>query len=94
MGLLIYLINMGFDIYTVIIILQIAISWLVVFEVINTGNPQAQRLMTLLEKATDPVYKPLRKYVPPIGGIDITPIIVLLGLGFLRSLIIGLLVAI
>ncbi|MBL4804532.1 MAG: YggT family protein [Alphaproteobacteria bacterium] len=84
MGALIFLINLAFDIYMIIIILQVAISWLIVFDVINTNNEQAQNLIKLLKKATDPVYKPLRKYIPPIGGIDITPIIVLLGLSVVR----------
>ncbi len=89
MHLLAYIINLAVDIYTIIIIVQVAISWLIAFEVVNAGNQQAQNLIALLKKATDPVYKPLRKYVPPIGGIDLTPIIVIMGLSFLRSVIIG-----
>ncbi len=89
MGLLAYLFNLAIDVYIVIIILQVAISWLIVFEIINASNPQAQNLISLLKRATDPVYKPLQKYVPPIGGVDITPIIVILGLQLLRSLVLG-----
>ncbi len=93
MGPLIFLINLAFDVYMVIIILQVAISWLITFDVINTANEQAQNLIKLLKKATDPVYKPLRKYIPPIGGIDITPIIVLLGLSIVRYYVIGFLIS-
>ena len=92
MGLLIYLISLAFDIYMGIIVLQVAVNWLIIFEVINANNAQAQNLINLLRKATDPVYKPLRKYIPPIGGIDITPIIVILGLSLLRSMIVGALI--
>jgi YggT family protein len=92
MGTLVYLISLAFDIYIGIIIVQVAISWLMIFDIINANNPQAQNLVALLKRATDPVYKPLQKYVPPIGGIDITPIIVILGLQLLKSMIIGLLV--
>ncbi|MEZ5919255.1 MAG: YggT family protein [Alphaproteobacteria bacterium] len=45
----------------------------VIFGVINLNHPQAQNLMGLIKKLTDPVYKPVQKYIPPIGGIDITP---------------------
>lgn len=89
MGLLAYLLNLAIDIYIIIIILQVAVSWLIVFEVINDSNQQAQNLVSLLKRATDPVYKPLQKYIPPIGGIDITPIIVILGLQLLRALVMG-----
>ncbi len=79
MGLLIFIIGVAYNIFVGIIILQVAINWLIIFDVINTRNEQAQNLIKLLKKVTDPIYTPLRKYIPPIGGIDITPIVVLLG---------------
>ena len=91
MGLLVTIIHYAVEIYIWIIIAQVAISWLIAFDVINAGNAQAQNLIQLLKKATDPIYKPLRKYVPPIGGIDLTPIIVIIGLSLLRHLAISLL---
>lgn len=65
------------DLYVYVIIASVAVSWLLVFEVINIRNPQAANLVRLLDRVTEPVYRPLRRYIPPIGGIDITPIIVL-----------------
>ena len=91
MALILFLFSSAIDIYIGIIIVQVAVSWLINFEVINAGSPQAKNLIRLLQKATDPVYKPLRKYIPPIGGIDITPIIVILGLNLFRGLIFGIL---
>lgn len=75
------------DVYFYIIIASVIISWLIAFEVINVKNPQAQNLINLLNKLTEPVYKPLRKFIPPIGGIDITPIIVIFGIFLLQNLI-------
>lgn len=75
------------QVYFYIIIIQVVVSWLVAFEVINTRSPQAANFMRLLEKVTDPIYRPLRKYIPPIGGIDITPIIVIFGIFLLQNLI-------
>ena len=89
MGLLVYLLNLAIDIYIIIIIVQVAVSWLINFEVINAENEKAKNLIALLKRATDPVYTPLRKYIPPIGGIDLTPIVVILGLNLIRAVIFG-----
>ncbi len=78
------------DVYFWIIITSVVMSWLIAFEVINTRNPQANNLLGLLEKATEPVYRPLRKYIPAIGGIDITPIIVIFGIYLAKDLVVWL----
>ncbi len=75
------------NIYFYIIVIEVVVSWLLVFEVINVRNPQAQNLVRLLRKLTDPVMVPIRKYVPPIGGIDISPIIVIFLIFVLQNLI-------
>lgn len=75
------------DIYFWIIIISVVVSWLVAFEVINARNPQARNALRLLEKATEPVYRPLRKFIPSIGGIDITPIVVIIGIELLKHLV-------
>ncbi len=85
MGTLVGLIDLGLQIYVWIIIIQVALSWLIVFDVVNASSKKAQNLIHLLKKATDPVYKPLKKYIPAIGGIDITPLIVIIGIQFLRT---------
>lgn len=80
MSLLVYLINLAVNIYVTIIVVQVAVSWLISFEVINVNNEKAKNLVDLLKRATDPVYKPVQKFVPPIGGIDLTPLVVIVGL--------------
>lgn len=75
------------QVYFWVIIVSVVASWLIAFEVINTRNPQAANLMRLLEKLTEPVYRPLRKFIPAIGGIDITPIIILFALQLLQNAI-------
>ncbi len=92
MSLLLYLISIAINIYILIIILQVAISWLIAFEVINTDNQAAKNLIRALKKATDPVYKPIRKYIPPVGGIDLTPLIVIILLQIFEQLLMGALV--
>ncbi len=80
-------ISMLIQLYIFIVIVQVAVSWLVMFKVIDIENPQARNLVALLQKATDPVMKPVQKYIPPIAGIDITPIVVIIGLQLLNSLV-------
>lgn len=72
-----------------IIIVQVVLSWLITFEVINIRNPQAANFVRLVDRITAPVYKPLRKLIPPIAGIDITPIILIFGIYLLKSLVVS-----
>ena len=89
MGPIFGLINLAITLYIWIILIQVLISWLIVFEVINVKNAKAQSLIALLKKATDPVFKPLQKIIPNIGGIDITPIVVILGLSLIQRALYG-----
>lgn len=75
------------DICFWIIIIQVVLSWLIMFEVINIRNPQAANFVRLIDRITAPVFAPLRKVVPPIAGIDITPIIVIFAIYLLKSLV-------
>ena len=72
-----------------IIIIQVVLSWLITFEVINIRNPQAANFVRLIDRITAPVYKPLRKLIPPIAGIDITPIIIIFAIYLLKSLVVS-----
>ena len=81
------IISLCIQIYIFIIILHIAVSWLIIFKVIDIENPQARNLVALLERATDPVMKPVQKYIPPIGGIDLTPVVVIIGLQIINHLV-------
>lgn len=92
MGAIGELILLALQIYVWIIIASAVVSWLIAFQVINTGNEQAANLVRLLEKLTEPVYRPIRRYIPPIGGIDITPIIVIFGIFILERIVIRLMI--
>src|ERR1035437_7109801 len=77
MGVLVEFLLIALDIYIYIVIASAMVSWLIAFEVINIKNEQAANLVALLTRLTEPVYRPLRKYIPPLGGVDVTPIIVI-----------------
>jgi YggT family protein len=85
------LIHTIMNIYVLIIILEVALSWLIALEIVNGNNEAAQKLSALLSRFTEPAYKHLRKYIPPIGGIDISPLILILGVQLIGGLIVSLL---
>lgn len=85
-----YLINL----YIFVIIIHVCVTWLVAFRVLDAGNEQTRNLISLLQRATDPVIKPVQKYVPPIGGIDLSPIVVIVGLQLLVHLLMRLFLAV
>ena len=74
---------------TIIIIGQAILSWLVAFNVINTHNDFVRSLLYALDRLTDPLYRPIRRILPDFGGIDFSPMVVLLILFALRTLLGG-----
>jgi YggT family protein len=73
------------DIYLWVIIATVVLSWLLVFNVINGNNIWVYRLRFVLDRLTTPVYRQLRRFVPPIGGIDLTPMIVIFAIYLLQN---------
>jgi YggT family protein len=88
---LIYLINALFSLYFWIIVASVVLSWLVGFNVINPYNPAVRAIQTFCYRATEPVLAPIRRILPDLGGLDISPVILLIGLEFARILIVNLL---
>jgi len=61
-----------------IIIVQVILSWLVAFNVINTHNDFVRSFFHALDRITAPLYRPIRKILPDFGGLDFSPIVVIL----------------
>jgi YggT family protein len=68
----------------IVIFVQVVISWLVVFNVINTHNDFVRNFLRALDVITEPLYRPIRKILPDFGGIDFSPLVVLLAIQALR----------
>jgi YggT family protein len=68
------------------IILSAIFSWLFAFDVINRRNRFVSQLADMLDRITAPILEPFRRIIPPLGGIDISPIVVLLLINFLKIL--------
>ena len=66
------------DIYSAIIIASAIMSWLVAFGVINVRNQVIRVIVDLLYRVTEPVLRPIRRFLPNLGGIDISPVVALL----------------
>ena len=60
------------------IIAQAVMSWLIAFNVINTHNDFVRQLWTVLDRITEPLYRPFRRIMPDFGGLDLTPMLVLI----------------
>ena len=67
------------------IIISAILSWLVAFDVINLRNPMVYNIARFLDAVTRPILRPVQRIIPPIGGVDISPIIVLLVIQAFRS---------
>ncbi|NML75787.1 YggT family protein [Rhizobium sp. S-51] len=78
-------IDLALNLYTWVLIASAIFSWLYAFNVINSSNRFVNSLGTFLYNVTEPVLRPLRRILPDLGGIDISPIVVLLIIFFVRS---------
>jgi YggT family protein len=84
------IIDMILQVLVWVIIAQVIISWLVAFNVINTQSNFVRTVLDVLERLTAPLYRPIRKILPDFGGIDFSPIILILAIQILRKLNAGL----
>jgi YggT family protein len=80
------IIDMILQVLVWVIIAQIIISWLVAFNVINTQSNFVRTLLDALDRLTAPLYRPIRKIMPDFGGIDFSPIVLILAIQILRKL--------
>jgi YggT family protein len=72
-----------------VIVIQAILSWLVVFNVINTHNDFVRSFLHALDRITAPLYRPIRRILPDFGGLDFSPVVILLLIYVLRILLAG-----
>ncbi len=80
------IIDMILQILVWVIIIQVILSWLVAFNVINTSSNFVRTVVEGLDRVTAPLYRPIRKIMPDFGGIDLSPIVLILAIQILRKL--------
>ncbi|WP_292054773.1 MULTISPECIES: YggT family protein [unclassified Brevundimonas] len=77
-GFLFFVLNSALQLLLFAIIINAIMSWLLAFDVINYRNRFVYQIATGLDRLTSPLMAPFRRFIPPLGGIDITPIIVII----------------
>jgi YggT family protein len=66
------------DLYWYLVIIQAVISWLIAFNVINTYSRPVAMVLDFLYRITEPLLRPIRQFMPSFGGLDVSPVILLL----------------
>jgi YggT family protein len=84
---IVHLIDNVITLYIWVLIMAALMSWLAAFNVINTRNRLVYLVADFLYRVTEPALRPLRRFIPNLGGIDISPVILMLLLWFLRDLL-------
>ncbi|PKQ09770.1 MAG: hypothetical protein CVT73_00900 [Alphaproteobacteria bacterium HGW-Alphaproteobacteria-12] len=84
---LLSLIDALISLYIWVIIIGVVLSWLIAFNVINTHNRFVYLVADTINRLTEPALRPIRNVLPNLGGIDISPVILLLLLFFIQNLI-------
>ncbi|MEO1041122.1 MAG: YggT family protein [Pseudomonadota bacterium] len=88
-----FLINEIINLYIIVLIVTIILSWLLAFGVINRYNNVVDAIVRITTALTEPVLRPIRNILPSFGGLDLSPIVVFLGLRalqiFLRAYVFG-----
>lgn len=88
MNSLVNLITTVIDLYIWVLIASAIMSWLIAFKVVNTYNRVVATIGEVLYRLTEPVLAPIRRVLPTVGGLDLSPVVLILLLVFLKNLII------
>ena len=88
MNSLLYLIIQIINLFQFVLIVYIILTWLVSFNIINTGNRFVYSILDALYRLCEPSLNFVRRYLPTFGAIDLSPIVVYLALWFIKSLLI------
>lgn len=69
---------------TFVVVAAVIVSWLVAFGILSMGNPMARQLVQMLDGLTEPVFRRVRRIIPPVGGLDLSPVLVLIAIYVLQ----------
>ncbi len=75
--------------YTFVILAAVILSWLLAFNVVNRHNDVVRSIWNFVTALTEPLLRPIRRFIPNLGGIDISPLILLILIYFLSSVLDG-----
>ncbi len=75
------------ELYTWVLIIGVIMSWLIAFNVINLSNQFVRMIYDVVTRLTEPLLGPIRRFMPDLGGVDISPVILILLLWFAKDVI-------
>jgi YggT family protein len=78
------LIDAVLQLANLVVVVGVVLSWLLAFNVLNRGNRFVDMLWRTTESLTEPMQRPIRRMLPPMSGVDLSPLVLLLGIWFLR----------
>ena len=81
------ILSFALDILWFIILAHIIMSWLVSFQVLNIRQPLVAQIWYGLERILEPIYTPIRKVLPPMGGLDLAPLVLIFGIFAARTIL-------
>jgi len=81
--------NLLLSVVTWIIIIQVILSWLFAFNVLNTGSNGVRQFAMAIDRITAPLYRPIRRILPDFGGIDFSPLVILILIQVIKKLLQG-----
>ena len=90
---LVDIVDLLLSIVTWVIIIQVILSWLFVFNVLNTSSQGVRTLAVAIDRLTAPLYRPIRRILPDFGGIDFSPLVVLILIQVIKKLLNGVLIS-
>ncbi len=79
--------DIALELYMWLIIISAVMSWLVAFNVVNARNQVVFTIGNFLYRITEPALRPIRRFVPNFGGVDVTPVVLILIVLFVRMLL-------
>ena len=84
---LIYVLIIALDLYLWLVVIAAVLSWLISFEIINTSNRVVYMIADFLYRITEPALRPIRRLMPNLSGIDISPVILIFIIYFLQRVL-------
>jgi YggT family protein len=87
MSSLISVLQLALQLYTYLIIASAILSWLVAFNVVNTRNDVVRSIWSFLDAVTEPALRPIRRILPNLGGVDISPVLLILLIIFIQNIL-------
>lgn len=86
-GAFLWLVNTIIQLIIILLIVNAVVSWLIAFDVVSRRNRFVATVWDVSTRLTDPLLRPIRNVIPSVGGIDLSPMVLILGLGFIQVLL-------